>query len=78
MVNRGFGCFERFCGSQSEYYTFRHYLQDAVTVQREDLMEEILGNMKILRTAKLDAYLDVKTVLDSDIVVRNPHNSAIL
>ncbi|XP_055355497.1 dynein regulatory complex protein 1-like [Paramacrobiotus metropolitanus] len=42
---------------------------DAITVQREELLDEILGNMKVLRTAKLDAYMDVKMILDNDIVL---------
>ena len=39
-------------------------------IQREELMEEILNNMKILRTTKLDSFLEVKLILDNDVLVR--------
>ena len=39
-------------------------------IQREELIEEILNNMKILRTTKLDSFLEVKLILDNDVLVR--------
>ncbi|OWA54431.1 putative Dynein regulatory complex protein 1 [Hypsibius exemplaris] len=42
---------------------------DAIMARREELMEEILNNMKVLRTAKLDSILEVKFILDNDVLL---------
>ena len=46
-------------------------------VYREELMEEILNNMKVLRTTKLDSFLEVKLILDNDVLVCTPFENQI-